>query len=305
MRRGHDVVAAVQVEVADVVLELLAEDPAARMPHVETAAELVRAGEEIELAPQLAVIAAFRLLQSVQVRVELLLRRPRRAVDPLELRAGLVAPPVRPRHREQLEHADPTGRRDVRAEAEVRPSVVPVHGHTVPERSFLRLDAVDDLPLERLVRESLQGVVAFQLLTQERLVLPDEIAHALLDPREVVGRERLVEIEVVVEAVLDGRADRVPRSGEQVAHRLRHHVRGGVAQDTEAVGLGAGHRLHADVAVRDPGQVDQAISYVRCDRTGRKHGTDGLPFWELRLFPVVEGDARHAGILSACGRGKI
>ncbi len=82
VRRLHEVVAALQVEVSHVVLELLAEEPAARVPHGEARPELLGEREQVELAAELAVVAAFGLLQAVQVRVEVVLRRPRRAVDP-------------------------------------------------------------------------------------------------------------------------------------------------------------------------------------------------------------------------------
>src|SRR5207244_12380771 len=121
MRRGHDLVAAVQMDVADEVLQLLAEDPATRVPQGEPGSDLVGERDQIELAPQLAVVSAFGLLQPVQVRVELLLRGPGGAVYPLELLAVLVSAPVRTRHRQELERADPTGGGHVRARAQVRP----------------------------------------------------------------------------------------------------------------------------------------------------------------------------------------
>jgi hypothetical protein len=46
---------------------------------------------------------------------------------------------------------------------------------------------------------------------------------------QVVGRERLVAGEVVVEAVLDRRADGDLGAGEQLLHRLGQHVGGVVA----------------------------------------------------------------------------
>ena len=50
--------------------------------------------EEIHLAPELPVVALLGFLDLLQVRGQLLLRRPRRAVDALELRVVLVAAPV-------------------------------------------------------------------------------------------------------------------------------------------------------------------------------------------------------------------
>jgi hypothetical protein len=47
--------------------------------------------------------------------------------------------------------------------------------------------------------------------------------------------------EVVVEAVLDHRADRHLRLGKQLLHRVGKQVRRRVAQDLQAVGLLLGH----------------------------------------------------------------
>ena len=42
-------------------------------------------GEQVQLGAELAVVALLGLLQEVQVRLQLVLGRPRGAVDPLEL----------------------------------------------------------------------------------------------------------------------------------------------------------------------------------------------------------------------------
>ena len=77
-----------------------------------------------------------------------------------------------------------------------------------------------------------------------------DLLHLLLDGLEVLGRERLLDVEVVVEAVLDRRADAQLGLGEELLHGLRHDVRGGVAQDVQAVLGGDLDRLDL-VAVRE------------------------------------------------------
>ncbi|GAA3072269.1 hypothetical protein GCM10020000_66250 [Streptomyces olivoverticillatus] len=57
----------------------------------------------------------------------------------------------------------------------------------------------------------------------------------LLDGLEVIGVEGLLDVEVVVEAVLDRRADAQLGLGVELLHSLGHDVCGGVAQDVEAV----------------------------------------------------------------------
>ena len=90
---------------------------------------------------------------------------------------------------------------------------------------------------------------------------------------EVLRGERLVDVEVVVEAVLDRRADAELGLGEQLLHGLGHDVRGGVPQDVAAVVAGDVHRLdHVAVAHRrrqvaqlavDPGGDDAAARRPR------------------------------------------
>jgi hypothetical protein len=70
-------------------------------------------------------------------------------------------------------------------------------------------------------------------LASKRLVRLDDRGHARLDPRQILGMERLVAREVVVEAVLDRRADRDLGAGIQLLHRFGHDVGAVVPQDRE------------------------------------------------------------------------
>ena len=64
----------------------------------------------------------------------------------------------------------------------------------------------------------------------------DRLAHPLLDRRQVVGRQRPGQEEVVVEAVLDGRPDAELRAREQVEDGLGQDVGGAVAHRPELAG---------------------------------------------------------------------
>jgi len=65
---------------------------------------------------------------------------------------------------------------------------------------------------------------------------PSELApNLLLDPLEIRFADRLGELEVVVEAVLDRRADRDLHSGMEAADRLGEEVRGRVTEDVERI----------------------------------------------------------------------
>src|SRR5512132_1819714 len=110
MGRGLEVVAPLEMKIPDIILELLAEDPPTLVPHDEPGPQLLREGEQVQLAPELPVIAALRLLHPVEIRLQVLLGRPRGPVDPLEHGTRLVAPPVRAGQLQQDERAEPPGR---------------------------------------------------------------------------------------------------------------------------------------------------------------------------------------------------
>ena len=117
--RVHELVAGLLVALAGVVLHHPPHDAALRVEHGQAGADLVGEREQVELGAELAVVALLRLLEPGEVRGEVLLGRPRRAVDALEHRVLLVAPPVGAGHPHQLEVAEPTRVGHVRATAEV------------------------------------------------------------------------------------------------------------------------------------------------------------------------------------------
>ena len=107
----------------------------------------------------------------------------------------------------------------------------------------------------------------------------DDLAHPLVEVGQVLRGERPRDVEVVVEAVLDRRADAELGVRERLLHGLRQHVRGGVPDHRPAV-LGVGRdRLGLGVLVRGPGQVAQPAVAVADDDDGlRTAGRQpGLP----------------------------
>src|SRR5262249_35228474 len=74
-------------------------------------------GEQIELLPEPAVVARLGLLETLQMRVEVLLARPGRSIDALEHLVAAVTAPVGAGDAGEREGADVPGRRDVGAPA--------------------------------------------------------------------------------------------------------------------------------------------------------------------------------------------
>src|SRR4051794_9661399 len=214
--------------------------------------------EEIELDTEAAMVAAARLLELVQVRVEILLRVERGAVDAGQLLVRGIAAPVRAGETGELERLDRLRVLQMRTAAEIGEVTLRV------ERD-VALGRVDELDLERLVlgREPRLRVVARDLLARPLASFLDLALHLGFDRLEVLFANRLREEEVVVEAVLDRRADRDLHAGMQTAHRLGEEVRARVAQDVERIGiLRVARRQELDrlaVAQRQPQIVNSTV----------------------------------------------
>src|SRR6266511_3046780 len=100
--------------------------------------------EEIELDAEPAVVTLARLLEQLEMLVQVLLRVEGRPVDPGELLVLLVAAPVRAGERGQLQRLDRLRALQVRAAAEVREVALGVEAD-------LSFRGVDEFQLVRLV----------------------------------------------------------------------------------------------------------------------------------------------------------
>ena len=233
-RRAHLLVAPAHVLDAPELGQLVPDVCAARQPEGRARRQLAE-HEQVELAAELAVVARPRLLQAPEVLLQLLLREKRGAIHAREHLVVGVAAPVGAGDARELERVDPLGAGPVRTAAEVGERPVPVERHrvdpAVPDEVFDQLDLVV-LPLRF---EALDRLLGRHVRTLEALVRLDVLAHLLLDASEVVLRQLHVlgELEVVVEAVLDRRADRDLHPGVQLHHGGGEHVGGVVAHQPE------------------------------------------------------------------------
>ncbi len=269
VRRADERVARLHVPLARVLLHLHADRRAVRVEHRQARADLLREGEQVELVAQAAVVAPLGLGKTLEVRLELVLGRPRRAVDALELRVLLAAAPVGGGGAHELVAvADQARARQVRAAAQVLPDhglALPARAaHVVVDRQLAAADLdaralgvvgraalePDELQLVRLVRELRPRLVLGHDPATEGLALLDDPGHRLVERLEVLRRERRLDVEVVVEAVRDRRADAQLRVRVHLLDRLGQHVRGRVPQHREPVRRVDGHALD-HVAVRD------------------------------------------------------
>ena len=252
LRRVDFDIAGVGLPAADVILQRLEQRPTLRVPE-HRAGRLLLEVKQIHFAAKLSMVALFRLLDLLQVGVELVLFGKCGAVDARQHLAARIAAPIGTGDLHQLEGvADPAGRGHVRPAAQIEPVALFVDFDLL----ILR-DGVDQLDLEQLalVAKHLLRLVARPHLLGEGFVTRDDLAHFLFDRGEVFRRERLVAEKIVIEAVVDHRADGDLRAGPQRLHRLGQHMRGVVADQFERARVVAGKELDLGVVVDRIGEV--------------------------------------------------
>ncbi len=246
----------------------LEDGPALGVPEHHAGAFLLEM-EQVEFAAELAMVALLGFFDLLQVGVELFLLGKRRAVDPRQHRIVAVAAPIGARDLHQLERvADLAGRGHMRAAAEVEPVAL-----VIDLDRLVAGNGVDQLDLEvlALVAKYLFGLLAIPYFLGEGFVARDDLAHLLFDRGEIFRRERLVAEEIVVEAVLDHRADRHLRARPQRLHRLGEHVRRVMPDQFQRAGVVAVDEFDFRIARDRIGEVgDRAIQRHRHRALGQR-----------------------------------
>ena len=290
--RGVDeLVTGLDVTQPRVLLHLVADDPALGVEHGQTGAELVREAEQIELVTQLAVITTLGLGLGQEVGIEGFLVLPGGAVDALHTRVLLVSAPIGGTGLGQLEGRNVFGGRQVRPAAQVAPDPLAGVGVQVVVGGELRspdlhhfgvVDArlvVDQFEFERLVRQFGAGFLDRRVdPAGEPLPGLHDLLHPLLERGQILGGERLLDEEIVVETVLDERPDAQFGLRELLLDGLRQDVRGGVPDDGTSILGVRRHSLDLGVRVRHPGQIAQLAVLVphHHDRVGPVAREPGL-----------------------------
>ncbi|CAM5594121.1 hypothetical protein STENM223S_02733 [Streptomyces tendae] len=202
--RGVDeLVALLLVAAPRVVLHHPADDAALGVEDGEAGADLLRDGEQVQLAAELAVVALLGLGEELQVRLQLVLGGPGGAVDALEHRVLLAAAPVGGGVAHQLERRDVAGGGQVGTAAEVLPAQLAGLGvQVVVDRQLAGADLdvravvagrgaleADQLQLVRLVGQLLAGGLVGDHAAGEPLPALLDLLHLLLDGLEVIGVE--------------------------------------------------------------------------------------------------------------------
>jgi len=167
------------------------------------------------------VIALLCLLDALDVGRQLLLVRPGRTVDTLQLLVLGIATPVRARQLGQLESLKKAGIRDVRTTAHVHVFLVVVQAHHLLVRHIL-----DQAQLVFLATrtEDINHFLARSDPLDDVVILVDEFAHSRFDRGDVIRRKGTLVGNVVIEALVDDGPDHHPRRRIQLLHRMPDQV---------------------------------------------------------------------------------
>ena len=194
--------------------------------------DVVVEDEQLQFASELAMVALLRFLEHREVIVEFLFGFERRAVNALKLRICFVAFVIRAGDVGELERADVSRAHHVRPGAEIDELAV-----AVERNLFVRRNVFDDVELEfaGLGSFAQSGEPAFFSELErfvprnfdpfERMVRFDFVFHLGLDLFEIIGRDAVGKIDIVIKAVLHRRARSELRFRPDFQNRRRKYVR--------------------------------------------------------------------------------
>ncbi|MPM17886.1 hypothetical protein SDC9_64286 [bioreactor metagenome] len=231
----------------------------------------VDGGEELQLAPELVVVALFRFFERGYIRVQVGFLFKRRAVDALEHLVLLAAAPVSARNVEELDVLDNPRGRHVRPRAEIDKVAFAVEA----DHGVLRQIA-DELYFVRfaLFLHELDRFRARQFEALDLEVFLLDARHLGFDFNEVFRRERARRVKVVIEPVFDRGANGELDFRIQPLNRLRQHVGSGMAVCPAAVFVRKGVKLDRVVACDRAERVGMRAVNVAAQRGLGKARTD-------------------------------
>ena len=189
----------------------------------------VRRAEQIQLPPQLPVVARLRLLLLLQIRLQFLFGCKRHPINPRQHLPFLVPPPIRPRNPRQLP------RPHLRQILQVRPLTQVRKQHLflsripkIIERNFLFFRQILNqlhLILLSAFSRPFQRLRPRHLPTHHLAPPRDDSPHLLLNLLQVrIGHLLPTEVHVVIKSVLNRRSYPKGCCWIKLLHRRRHHM---------------------------------------------------------------------------------
>ena len=231
-------------------------------------------GKKIELLAQHAMVAFFRLLNIVQVLVEIFFRKEGRPVNSLELRIFLVAEPVRAGNVQQLESLDLAGGWNMRPAAEVDEFAGAIDGNLFIGLGELLYEmAFHEIAFFFELRHS---QIAGQELARIRNILLYQFLHFLFDLFQILRTEGRGTVEVIKETAVRRRTMAKLGLGKKFQHSSSQQMSGRMPVDFQSLGIAVGEYAEARIFFQRAGQIDEiAVSFRRERRLGQAR-SDGL-----------------------------
>ena len=140
-----------------------------------------------------------------------------------------------------------------------------------------------------------------------RVVRLDDLAHPFFNPLEIIFREGLLAIEVVIEAGLGGRADSRVRVREKFGDRSGQNVSRRMAVNLQPLGRGWSNELDRRVLLDRSRKVHQAAVQLGRQRVRRQPWPDRLGHLQRRcplrkflhcLVRECDLNVRHSSLTS-------
>mmetsp|Transcript_75896 Transcript_75896/g.164253 ORF Transcript_75896/g.164253 Transcript_75896/m.164253 type:complete len:846 (+) Transcript_75896:181-2718(+) len=287
--RGDHFGEAAQLVLAAHELDELVVDPGAHgEPEAGAGGEGRVEKEELLLLADVPVVALRGLLEELLVLLHQLVGGEGDAVESLQRVEALVAEPVGSGVLGDLERLRLARVGQMGSAAEVDEVAAAV----AARHRVVRHLVGDELHLEGVPAEELQGLLLREDAALEGLLLLADVGGVLLDGLEVVILELpLAEEAVVIEAVVERGAD-----GQVAAvlalHRLAEDVRARVPEDVLPLGVVELQELHAAASLQRPGDVpeDGAVGGVLLVGVLAVGGDAGLQRLDLLLVDQLGDD---------------
>src|SRR6185437_6162217 len=167
-------------------------------------------------------------------------------------------------------------------------------------------EALDEVNLHELARVFvvLEALLARDFDALKLFVTRNDLGHALLDGGEIGFGKRHLAIDVVEVAVVGGGAVAKLGLGEELEDRRRHHVRGGVAHDTQGCRIILFEELERDVFMQRRGEIDQALARRIVAGVHRLFGLLGPGSGVSALIGRADAERTHAGDDDGCGQSR-
>ena len=193
------------------------------------------------------------------------------------------------------------GGRHMRAAAEIDKTALPVKGHRLIGRN-----GINQFNLERLVVFLIERhrLITAPDLTRDGFLAVDNFMHAGFNRRKVIGGKRRFTIEIIIEAVFDGRADRHLRFGIEFEHSLGHDMRRIMAQQGKRIFIARGDNRQISIFGNFEIKIDHRRAHARRQCSLGQSRPDisrnlsrGNSLVIVFLRPVGQGYDRHVTLI--------